>query len=127
MPRVTSALLSKNFKSTFLSCEKDQEKIWKKLFVDSRPYSDLLKRLLIVNTPDCLDTSQKQYQIAIDSKDLKTMRDEGYIGVTPQLLFNEHEQVKSYIILEFDDFFPSSNPHYRNCSVSFTIICHLDC
>lgn len=55
------------------------------------------------------------------------MRDEGYIGVTPQLIFNEHEQVKSYIILEFDDFFPSANPSYRNCSVTFTIVCHLDC
>ena len=34
------------FKSSFLSCEKDTEAIIKKLFVDSKPYSDLLKRLL---------------------------------------------------------------------------------
>ena len=41
-------------KSTFLSCEKDTEAILKKLFIDSKPYSDMLKRLLIINTKDCL-------------------------------------------------------------------------
>ena len=44
-----------NLKSSFLSCEKDTELIIKKLFVDSRPYSDELKRLLLINTKDCLD------------------------------------------------------------------------
>ena len=42
------------FNSSFLSCEKDAEAIIKKLFVDSRPYSDELKRLLLINTKDCL-------------------------------------------------------------------------
>ena len=43
--------------SSFLSCEKDAEDIVKLLFVKSKPYSDRLKRLLIVNKPDCLDES----------------------------------------------------------------------
>jgi hypothetical protein len=34
--------------SSFLSCEKDTEIILRKLFVESRPFSDDLKRLLIV-------------------------------------------------------------------------------
>ena len=38
-----------DFKSSFLSCEKDAETIVKKLFVESRPYSDELKRLLLIN------------------------------------------------------------------------------
>ena len=42
-------------KSSFLSCEKDIEAIVQKLFVDSRPYSDTLKRLMVINTKDCLD------------------------------------------------------------------------
>ena len=47
--------LTKKIQSSFLSCEKDTEAIIKKLFVDSRPYSDELKRLLLINTKDCLD------------------------------------------------------------------------
>ena len=121
-----SALIANNFKNTFLSCEKDQEKIWRKLFVESKPYSDKLKRLLIVNTPDCLDESQEQYQMMIDKYDLATMRQKGYLKVTPKIAFGEHEEVRSYILLEFDDFTPSDNPEFRNCVISFTIICHLD-
>lgn len=121
-----SALIANNFKNTFLSCEKDQEKIWRKLLVESKPYSDKLKRLLIVNTPDCLDESQEQYQMMIDKYDLATMRQKGYLKVTPKIAFGEHEEVRSYILLEFDDFTPSDNPEFRNCVISFTIICHLD-
>ena len=50
------------FQSSFLSCEKDTEAIVKKLFVESRPYSDLLKRLLLINTKDCLyDMTNPKY------------------------------------------------------------------
>lgn len=121
-----SAVLARNFKNTFLSCEKDQETIWKKLFVTSKPYSDKLKKLLIINTPDCLDEDEYQYQSYINTVTLKQMRDKQYLRVTPKLEFGEHEEVKSYILLEFDDFIPSTNPEYRNCTISFTIICHLD-
>ena len=44
-----------NIHSSFLSCEKDMETILKKLFIESRPYSDELKRLFVINTKDCLD------------------------------------------------------------------------
>ena len=124
--KAASASLAKNFRTTFLSCEVDQENIWKKLFVESRPYSDKLKKLLIINTPKCLDDTQIQYQKIIDEYTLKDMKDKKYIRTVPKLDFGEHEEVKSYILLEFDDFIPTDNPEYRNCTITFSIICHLD-
>lgn len=124
--RKSSALLANNFKSTFLSCEIDQETIWRRLFVESRPYSDKLKRLLVINTPDCLDESQVQYQEIIDGLTLQEMKDLQYIKNIPKLSFGEHEEVKSYVLLEFDNFIPTENPYYRNCTISFTIVSHLD-
>lgn len=125
--RKTSVLLAKNFKSTFLSCETDMETIWKKLFVESRPYSDKLKRLLVINTPNCLDENQVQYQDEINKANLAFLKDKQYIKNVPKLSFGEHEEVRSYILLEFDDFIPNgTNPHYRDCVISITIISHLD-
>lgn len=126
MKRVASNLLETNYRSTFLSCGKDQELIWRKLLVESKPYSDKLKRLLIINTPDCLDRTQAQYQDKINTYTIKRMKDEQYIKAVPKLSFGEHEEVKSYIMLEFDDFTPTQNPEYRDCVISFSIICHLD-
>lgn len=126
MKHIASNILNKNFKSTFISCSKDQETILKRLFVESKPYSDKLKRLLIINAPNCLDSSQIQYQEKINQYNIKRMKDEQYIKTIPKLSFGEHEEVKSYILLEFDDFLPSTNPEYRNCTISFTIISQLD-
>ena len=126
MKRIASNLLETNYRSTFLSCGKDQELIWRKLLVESKPYSDKLKRLLIINTPDCLDRIQAQYQDKINTYTIKRMKDEQYIKAVPKLSFGEHEEVKSYIMLEFDDFTPTQNPEYRDCVISFSIICHLD-
>lgn len=124
--KVISNILEKNFKSTFLSCEQDQELIWRKLFVESRPYSDKLKRLLVINTPDCLDESKRQYDNIVHETSLKDLKDRKYIRSVPKLAFGEHEEVKSYILLEFDDYIPTENPQYRDCTISITIICHLD-
>lgn len=126
MKKIASNMLAKNFKSTFMSCAKDQETIWRRLLVDSKPYSDKLKRLLIINTPDCLDRDQVVYQQEIDKHTIKTMMDDQYIKAIPKLSFGEHEEVKSYIMLEFDDFTPTTNPEYRDCTITFSIICHLD-
>lgn len=127
MKHVASNILRTNYKSTFLSHAEDQETIWRKLFVESRPYSDMLKKLLIINTPDCLDRTQDQYQRKIEQYTIKDLHDNQYIKATPKLSFGEHEEVKSYIMLDFDDFSPSENPRYRNCVISFTIISQLDC
>ena len=119
-------MLANNFKSTFLSCETDQETIWRRLFIESRPYSDKLKRLLVLNVADCLDEEQIQYQDVINKVTLQELKDKQYLKNVPKLEFGEHEEVKAYILLEFDDFIPTTNPHYRDCTITFSIICHLD-
>ncbi len=120
-------ILTTPITSSFLSCEKDMESILIKLFVKSYPYSNLLKRLLIINTSDCLDERKKKYKDIIDSISLKDMRDRGYIKLEPKIRLPEHEDVKSYIILTFDNFSPNpTNPQFRDCFVSFDIICHTD-
>lgn len=123
-------LTQPNIKSSFLSCEKDTETILKKLFINSRPYSDVLKKLLIINTKDCLTaTGEKEVAIQkhIDSKNLKTLLEEQYIRLEPKITFEEHEDIKAYILLSFDNFTPNAtNPEYRDCTVAFDIICHTD-
>ena len=113
--------------SSFLSCEKDMEKIVKLLFVNSKPYSDKLKRLLIINNPDCLDENNQRYQALIDSKPLSVMRKEGYIRLNPKIARKQFQNIKSYILVTFDNF--SSNrvdPKFMDCTVNFDIICYDD-
>ena len=121
-------LAMKPFQSSFLSCEKDTEIILRKLFIESRPYSDDLKRLLIINTKDCLnDKTNSIYSQKLKKIGLKELMEKGYIRLTPKLNFGEFEEVKSYILISFDNFTPNaSNPQFRDCTVSFDIICHTD-
>ena len=121
-------LPSSQFSSSFLSCEKDIEEILRKLFVSSKPYSDYLKKLLVINTKDCLDNETSiTIQQKVADMNLAKMRQEGYIKLEPKIKFGEHEEVKSYIIVSCDNFTPNAtNPHYRDCSVTFDIICHTD-
>lgn len=113
-------------KSSFYSCEKDAETIIKKLFVDSQPFSDELKRLLVINTSDCLDKSNENYQKIIDKTSVKDIIEGKYLTLVPKVPMNEHEEFKSYVILSFDNFIPTSNLEYRDCTVSFDILCPLD-
>lgn len=113
------------FKSSFLSCEKDTETIIKKLFVDSKPYSDMLKRLLLINTPDCLnDMTNPVYLKKIKETSIQDLKDQGYLRFGPKLALGENEEVKSYIRLSFDHFTPSKNEHFRDCIVEIDILCH---
>ena len=115
------------FNSSFLSCEKDTEAIIKKLFVDSRPYSDMLKRLLVINTPDCLnDLTNQVYLDKIKEMSVQKLHQNGYIRFSPKIPFGENEEVKSYIRISFDHFTPSGNDHYRDCIVEIDILCHPD-
>ena len=121
-----SLSFNKNLKSSFYSCEKDTETILKKLFIESQPYSDELKRLLMINTKDCLDKSNQNYSKIIKNTSLKELIEGKYISLIPKIQFNEHEEVKSYIILTFDNFVETTNPEYRDCIISFDILCHTD-
>lgn len=117
-----------DFQSSFLSCEKDAEAIVKKLFFDSRPYSDYLKRLLLINTKDCIDDMTNPiYLNKLKEYSVAKLRDDQYIRLEPKIRFEENEDVKSYLVITFDNFTPNpSNPYYRDCTVMIDIICHTD-
>lgn len=121
-------LINYNLKSSFQSIEKDIELILRKLFIENKPLSEELKKLILINTKDCLDsTNNLKYKEIIDNTSIKNMIDEQYIRLAPKVKFGEHEEVKSYIILSFDNFTPNeTNPEFRDCTVSFDIICHTD-
>ena len=119
--------LTKPIESSFFSCEKDTELILEKLFIQNRQKGNELKRLLVINTPDCLDTTNAKYQQIVENKSVKDLKNEQYIKITPKIAFKEHEEVKSYILISFDNFIPNAtNPEFRDCTVSFDIICHTD-
>ena len=119
-------ILTKPLTSSFLSCEKDTELILRKLFVQSRPYSDTLKSLLIIQAPDCLDNMEK-YKEKLDSFSIARMVDEGYIQFDSVVKNKEHEQVKARIHVYFDNFSKDyTNPEFRDCEVHFEVIVHHD-
>lgn len=117
-----------NIQSSFLSCEKDIERILKKLFVESKPYSDDLKRLLVINTKDCLDNKEdEQYKKRLTEMTLGKMIEQGYVKLKPKLRLPEHEEIKSYIIVSYDNFTPNrTNPEFRDCTINFDVLCHTD-
>lgn len=115
-----------NFNSSFLSCEKDIETILRKLFVESS-YKEILKRLLVINTKDCLEVNTESALAALSKASLSNLIKEGYIRLEPKLRFGEHEEVKAYIIMSVDNYAPNAtNPQFRDCTVNFDIICHTD-
>ena len=116
------------FKSSFLSCEKDTEAIINKLFVESAPYSDYLKRLLVINTNDCLnDMTNPKYLEKIKSMSIQELKKQKYIRFSPTLEMGENEECKSYILITFDNFAPSAtNPYFRDCVIEIDIVCHTE-
>ena len=127
MRTVRNYVREENLKSSFLSCEKDAEEIIRKLLVDSRPYSDELKRLLLINNKDCLDDRTNQaYKDIIKQTSVADMIDKGYIRLKPKIILGENQEVMNYIILSFDNFSPTTNDHYRDCIVEIDILCHIN-
>ena len=113
--------------SSFLSCEKDTELIIKKLFVNSRPYSDELKRLLLINTKDCLDDrTNPAYKEKIENTSVADMIDQGYIRLKPLLEMKENQEIKSYILISYDNFIQSDNLHFRDCIIEIDVLCHIN-
>ena len=114
--------------SSFLSCEKDTETILRRLFIESQPYSNVLKRLLVINMPDCLTNENSEiYNKKIQEMSLSKLMKEGYVKLSPKVRFEESAEIKSYIVISFDNFVPTTqNPQFRDCTVHFDIICHTD-
>ena len=116
-----------DFTSSFLSCEKDLETILRKLFVESQPYSNDLKKLLVINMKDCLDNDCQIYRNAIKDMSLAKLRESGYIKIEPKIKMVEHEETKNYLIFTFDNFIPNAtNPQFRDCNVYIDVLCHTD-
>ena len=119
------ALSPLQFTSSFLSCEKDLESILRKLFIESQPYSDDLKRLLVINMKDCLDNKDNPIYInAIKDMSLAKLREDGYIRLEPKISMHEHEEVRSYLVFSLDNFSPSGNPEFRDCTIHIDVLCH---
>ena len=112
--------------SSFLSVEKDIERILTKLFFDHKIENKELIRLLVINTKDCLSNQTKpEYIEKVNHTTLGSLVEEGYIKMAPKIAMPEHEKVKSYIIISFDNFTPNAtNPQFRDCTIHFDIICH---
>ena len=120
-------LMRTSCKSSFLSCEKDFQTILRRLFVESKPYDRKLKKLLVINTKDCLDAEGNEvYENKINEMSVAKLRKEGYIKFEPVIKIPEDEEIKNYIVISFDNFLPTSNPEYRDCTVSFDILCHTE-
>lgn len=117
-----------DLKSSFLSVEKDTEQILKKLFFDNKPYNRELIRLLVINTKDCLtDLDNPEYKDTVRNMSLGKLIEQGYIKLEPKIKMSEHEQVKAYIVISYDNFTQNkTNPEFRDCTVNFDIICHTD-
>ena len=117
--------LTKPIKSTFLSCEKDYTLIIETLFIENKQWARELKKLLVINTKDCLDNPK--YNEIIDKISVSDLIEQGYIRFTPKLVLEEHEEVKSYIIISFNNFITNkTNPQFKDNSIHFDIICHTD-
>lgn len=114
--------------SSFLSCEKDIETILRRLFIENKPYSEQLKRLLVINTKDCLDNMTSDIYInKMKEMTLPKLIEEGYVKIKPKIRFEEHSKIKSYVIIGFDNFLPNStNPEFRDCEITFDVFCHID-
>lgn len=114
--------------SSFLSCEKDTEIILRRLFIENQPYSDQLKRLLVINTKDCLDNlTDEKYKKVVKEMTLPNLIKKGYIETKPKIKLLEHTDVKSYMVISFDNFIKNlTNPEYKDCNINFDILCHTD-
>ena len=113
--------------SSFLFCDKDVEKILKTLFISSKPHSDILKRLLIINNKDCLDASNAEYQKIIDNYSLGDLIDQEYIRLNPKIERGVHEQIKTYILISLDNFSLNRiDSKYMDYNINFDIICYND-
>lgn len=99
--------------SSFLSIEKDFALITNEMLKNQ----DLLK-LLYYTQPDCLkadDLTSEQILSMVNTK----------IKIVPKLDITQ--DCPNQIIIVFSNFIPNiNNPQFRDCSVTFNVLCHPD-
>ena len=98
--------------SSFMSVDKDLE-----LIVSWMQKDKNLCKLLYYSTKDALDKP------ALTGAQLNELLGR-HIKIVPKLYVDG--SVLSYIIISMDNFIPSSNPEFRDNSITFDIICHFD-
>lgn len=99
--------------SSFLSVEKDMEIITNKILKNER-----LKKLLYYTTSDALDKPNigEDASLELFGKNIKNV---------PKIYIDN--SVLNYIIIGFDNFIPNAtNPEFRDNTITFNIICHVD-
>ena len=117
----------KKIESTFLSIEKDFEEIIKILFIQNQPHSDELKRLLVINTKDCMDRTNAYYDKLIRETTVAKLKEHGYIRIDPRVVQPEHAEIKSYLTFSPEKVLPNPfNPHYRDTYFTIDILTHCD-
>lgn len=100
-------------KSSFLSMEKDMA-----IIVDYIMRNDNLKKMLYYTTPDCLNKNPLSEDETLDlfGKNIK---------IVPKLYVDP--TVLNYIVINFDNFATNlNNPEFRDNTIEFDIICHMD-
>ena len=117
----------KPLQSSFLTCETEMEQVIKILFIDNQPYSNMLKRLLVINSPDCLDKNNMEYNQIVQEMTIQRLRNEGYLNMTPRIKREEHSSLKSSLIIFFDSFMQNVvSPEFLDYSLRIDIICPTD-
>ena len=99
-------------KSSFLSVDKDLAIVTNQIAANKR-----LQKLLYYTTPNCLiqpDLNDDQ-MLELFEKNIK---------ISPKLKIDG--SVLNYIHIRFDNFLPSMNPEFRDNTIEFDIICHID-
>ena len=99
--------------SSFWAMEKDFALVAKKLMQNQK-----LMKLLYYTQPDCLKGE--------DLTDVQIYEMIGkHIRIVPKL--DIQKECPIYVVITFNDFLPnSSNPQFRDCTLSFDILCHPD-
>lgn len=99
--------------TTFATAQKDLFKLVQQLIANEK-----LKKLLFYQTKDALEKP------ALSSEETLGLIHKN-IRVIPKLEIDE--EVESYIIITFDNFTTNAtNPEFRDNTITFDIICHLD-
>ena len=123
---IRSPDLAVDYKKSFLSSDKDKKTILYRLFMESKPYSNYIKRLLVINNKDCLSDKNQEYERIANGYSLKRLMDEGYVRIVPKLELGEHEDLKSYVMITDDDYSASSNPNYRTSTITIWVLSALE-
>ena len=102
----------KQYKSSFLSMEKDMA-----ILMNAMLNNERLKRLLYYTTNDALDKPNltDEQSISLIGTNIKNV---------PKLTLDK--SVLNYVIVSFDNFLETDNPQFRDNMIEFDIICHMD-